>query len=108
LKDRAASKSASLEAYREFSEIVLADSYEEDLRRQRLEEVRNAGIRRGIGILAELNGSARSVTIDRDFLSSLGARVSALNDRPRQIIHRIVPEGRSLNLCREELEKTPP
>jgi phosphoglucomutase len=98
-------KSASLEAYREFSEIVLADSYEEDLRRQRLEEVRNAGIRRGIGILAELNGSARSVTIDRDFLSSLGARVSALNDRPRQIIHRIVPEGRSLNLCREELEK---
>jgi phosphoglucomutase len=46
------------------------------------------------GILADFNGSARTVSIDRDFLSSLGLRFSAINDRPGGIAHRIVPEGK--------------
>ncbi len=97
-------KPASLSAYRDFSEIVLADSFEEKQRNLRLEELRQACAKRPIGILGELNGSARSLSIDREFLESLGVKVRLIHNQPRKIIHRIVPEGRSLNMCRDELQ----
>ena len=58
-----------------------------------------------LGILGELNGSARSVSIDFAFLKSLGLRVTMLNNKVRQIVHGIVPEGANLELCRETLEE---
>ncbi len=58
-----------------------------------------------LGIVAELNGSARGASIDKSFLTSIHAKVYALNDTPRQIVHAIVPEAENLELCRTELEK---
>lgn len=58
-----------------------------------------------MGILGELNGSARSLSIDRSFFEGLGAQIELINDRPGQIVHRIIPEGESLHLCRDELAK---
>jgi phosphoglucomutase len=58
-----------------------------------------------LGIAADFNGSARTLSIDRDFLSSLGVSFYAMNDKPRQIVHRIVPEGESLEPCRLFLEE---
>ena len=55
---------------------------------------------RGAGIVAELNGSARSLSIDEDFLSGLGVNTVRLNAEPRRFAHRIVPEGESLEPCR--------
>lgn len=60
---------------------------------------------RGCGIVAEMNGSARSLSIDVDFLSGLGVSVLPLNDAPRRFAHRIVPEGESLEPCRRALEE---
>ncbi|MDR1375130.1 MAG: phosphatidylglycerol lysyltransferase [Treponema sp.] len=54
---------------------------------------------------ADFNGSARTMSIDRDFLSSWGIGLHSINDRPRQIAHRIVPEGESLEPCRLFLEE---
>ena len=58
-----------------------------------------------IGIVCDFNGSARTVSIDRDFFSALGFRFECINSEPGQIAHRIVPEGESLEPCRELLEK---
>ena len=58
-----------------------------------------------LGILGELNGSARSVSIDFSFLKSLGLKVSMLNNKVGQVVHGIVPEGENLELCRETLEE---
>lgn len=63
------------------------------------------GQRSFLGILGELNGSARSVSIDKRFLTRLGIKVVLLNDKVGQIVHAIVPEGPSLTLCQESLEK---
>nr|WP_321297852.1 phosphoglucomutase [uncultured Sphaerochaeta sp.] len=57
-----------------------------------------------LGILGELNGSARSVSIDKRFLTKLGIKVVMLNDKVGQIVHAIVPEGESLQLCQQSLE----
>jgi phosphoglucomutase len=63
------------------------------------------GIReRPLGIVADLNGSARTLSADGDFFASLGIRFEAIHRKPREIVHRIVPEGESLEPCRAFLE----
>lgn len=57
------------------------------------------------GVLGELNGSARGTSIDRPFLEQSGFLVEMHNDTPRRVVHRIVPEGGSLNLCGELLAR---
>ncbi len=57
-----------------------------------------------ISILADFNGSARTVSPDREMLSGVGLDFSAINDRPGFIAHRIVPEGVALEPCRLGLE----
>jgi phosphoglucomutase len=58
-----------------------------------------------LGIAADLNGSARTLSIDEGFLGGLGVRYRRINHQPRQIAHRIVPEGESLEPCRLFLEE---
>jgi phosphoglucomutase len=67
-------------------------------------------LRRGLekqplGIVCDFNGSARAVSIDRDFFLRLGFKFESINDQPGQIVHRIVPEGESLEPCRRLLEE---
>ena len=57
------------------------------------------------GLLAEFNGSARATSVDQSYLEGLGVKVKALNTVPGQFVHAIIPEGQSLDLCRQELEK---
>jgi len=61
--------------------------------------------RHPLGIVCDYNGSARTVSIDRDFFSSLGFKFKSINSEPGQIAHRIVPEGESLEPCRRLLEE---
>ncbi|MDR1211563.1 MAG: phosphatidylglycerol lysyltransferase [Spirochaetaceae bacterium] len=58
-----------------------------------------------LGVLADFNGSARTVSIDRDFFSGLGLRFACINENPGSIAHRIVPEGESLIPCALALEE---
>lgn len=58
-----------------------------------------------LGIVADLNGSARSLSIDREFLEGLGIRTHFINAKARQIVHAIVPEGENLEPCRQALEQ---
>jgi len=61
--------------------------------------------RRPLGVCCDFNGSARCVSIDQDFFGSLGIRFKAINAEPGRIVHRIVPEGESLEPCCRFLEE---
>jgi phosphoglucomutase len=64
-----------------------------------------------LGIAADFNGSARTVSIDRELFRSLGIGFHAINDKPGEIAHAIIPEGASLEQCRlflEERRRTDP
>ncbi len=58
-----------------------------------------------ITILADLNGSARCTSVDKEFLESLGAEFQGMNTKAGHIVHAILPEGESLEPCRIALEK---
>jgi phosphoglucomutase len=61
---------------------------------------------RPLGVCCDFNGSARCQSIDRDFFAGLGIRFEAINAKPEEIVHRIIPEGESLEPCRILLEET--
>ncbi|MDR1351916.1 MAG: phosphatidylglycerol lysyltransferase [Treponema sp.] len=87
-------------AYLAFTKEVVTGSHE-DL----YGSIRDALKMRPAGIVADLNGSARTVSIDREFITGLGAKYRAINSEPGKIAHRIVPEGESLEPCRLFLEE---
>ncbi|MDR2419306.1 MAG: phosphatidylglycerol lysyltransferase [Treponema sp.] len=60
---------------------------------------------RPLGIAVDFNGSARTVSIDREFFETLGISLFAINNKPGVIAHRIVPEGESLEPCCRYLEE---
>lgn len=56
-----------------------------------------------VSIFADFNGSARSVSIDRKFIESTGISFFSIHERPGEIAHRIVPEGKSLDYGAQEM-----
>ncbi|MCL2809167.1 MAG: phosphatidylglycerol lysyltransferase [Treponema sp.] len=71
-----------------------------------LEQTMKEGLgKKPLGIVCDFNGSARTISIDKEFFSSLGFKFNYINDKPGQIVHRIVPEGESLDPCARLLEE---
>lgn len=93
-------KPATLQAYADWSDLIAFDGDPE--RKARL---RTALVDQPIGIIQDLNGSARCETIDRAYLENLGCSIHELNPGTRNFTHAIVPEGDSLLPCCRELEK---
>ncbi len=58
-----------------------------------------------IGIVADLNGSARALSIDKQLLSELGVKTCFINDTAGEVVHGIVPEGKNLETCCKLLEE---
>lgn len=98
-------KRRSVSAYTLFARELVSGSEDPVEQEALFDEMARTAERRHIGIVAELNGSARCLSIDRDFLEGLGVRLRSVNDAPRQFAHRIVPEGESLIDAMRELEK---
>jgi phosphoglucomutase len=98
-------KRRSISAYTLFSHEVVSGSADPAEQGAFLDGMASGAASRRISVLAELNGSARALSIDADFLGALGVGFKGLNDRPREFAHRIVPEGESLADCRKALEE---
>jgi phosphoglucomutase len=100
-------KQEAYSAYLLFThEVVTGASGDRREEQQALLDTIAGGLARyPLGILADFNGSARTVSIDRDFLGSLGIDLRGMNEAPGEIAHRIVPEGESLEPCRLGLEE---
>ncbi|MDR0598916.1 MAG: phosphatidylglycerol lysyltransferase [Treponema sp.] len=94
----AKTKEEALGAYREFSVSLVGNG-------AALEAIAGGLKTAPLGIAADFNGSARTRSIDRAFCQTLGIGFHAINEKPGQIVHAIIPEGNSLEDCRAFLEK---
>ena len=70
-----------------------------------IDELRRQIAKKGIGICADLNGSARAVSVDSTFLSWMGFKTRFINNEAGKIVHGIIPEGKNLEQCRTLLER---
>jgi len=98
-------KKFAYQRYLEFCRMVFVDSTKSEATAAQLSTIGGAIAQRNYRIIAELNGSARCSSIDKEFLEGLGCHVKIVNGQPGVISHRIVPEGASLDECCHELEK---
>ena len=98
-------KEKSYRNYLSFTKEVLSATDDVNKQNEILEIISESAKKSPLGIIAEHNGSARALSIDKEFLENLNIKIMTINDKPRMITHRIVPEGFSLDLCRDELEK---
>lgn len=92
-------------AYTLFTREVVTGGSDPVLQDRVYDRIAKTAAERPIALVADLNGSARTVSIDRDALSALGVLVETMNGTPGGIAHRIVPEGESLDPCRHRLEE---
>ena len=98
-------KKRCLEIYDAFLREIAGGSGPQDERDATLAALRRAIVHRPVRVVADLNGSARSLSADRSFLNALGVEMTVFNDEPGRIAHAILPEGASLEPCRLALEK---
>lgn len=98
-------KQYALQTYTHFTRHVVSGSDKPERQSAFFAALSASLDRTAIGIIGELNGSARSTSIDREFLQESGFSVEMHNDTPRQIVHSIVPEGAGLDPCRELLAR---
>lgn len=76
------------EALKAYQELVLTTASVDSLKEGNL------------GIVGELNGSARSLSIDLTLFETLGVKSRFYNTTVGNIVHPIVPEGENLDMCR--------
>jgi len=67
--------------------------------------MKNSMVTRPMGIVADLNGSARCLSPEETYLTELGVKYFSFNNETGNVIHRIVPEGRSLGFVRDMLKE---
>jgi phosphoglucomutase len=100
LRDFTLAKKEAMDAYYTFSNEVAFGS------QHHVAETLKHGIaEQPLGVCCDFNGSARCVSIDREFFNNMGIQFEAINAQPGEIVHRIVPEGESLEPCRIFLEE---
>lgn len=51
---------------------------------------------KGVAVIADFNGSARTASIDKKLFSDFGINFFAINDQEGAIAHEIIPEGKNL------------
>ena len=73
-------------------------------RRRVLRSLRQTLSEKPLGVVADLNGSARCLSADRVYFESLGTKLYTFNSIPGEIEHEILPEGLALEPCRKYLE----
>ena len=100
-----AEKRRCLEIYTAFLRETAGGGGTPEQREAVLSALRRALGERPLRVIADLNGSARCLSADRAFLSSIGAELTTFNDEPGRIAHTIIPEGESLEPCRRALEE---
>jgi len=95
-------KKEAYRSYYDFCNKVVWGDYQSELLADALKE--NL-LKTPLGIVCDFNGSARTLSIDKEFLTALGFKFDCINAKPGEIAHRIVPEGESLEPCERLLEK---
>lgn len=98
-------KKEALTAYKNFIKETTTAEHEIQKQNKLLQQIKNAAINKNIGVVCDMNGSARSISIDKDFFSEQGIDFYAINNKPGEIVHEIIPEAENLVYVAAEMER---
>jgi len=98
-------KQSAVDFYKNFTSEVVSGTKNKDKQKEFFEEIKENVKNKPLTIVCDMNGSARTVSIDKNFLQECGLGFISINDKPRQIVHAIIPEPENLIYCATEMEK---
>ena len=98
-------KKAATTEYHKFAREVIANTKSFVQQNSMFSQIRQKAKASEIGIVVDMNGSARSLSIDKSFFEECGISYYSINDSPGQIVHGIIPEPENLVHCAAEMEK---
>lgn len=99
------SKHNALKAYYEFMNVTITDSDDIEKQGRFFGLLQNAIKSKPIGVVCDFNGSARTVSIDKEYFANLGINFYCINDKPGEIVHEIIPEAENLVHVAAEMER---
>ena len=105
---RATSEKAKIEAknaYLAFSKEVISASSDSAEQGRLFSKIKESVAQNRIGIVADMNGSARTLSIDTQIFKSCGIFFYGLNTEPGNIAHAIIPEPENLVWAAAEMER---
>ncbi len=97
-------KEKTLETYTAFTREVISGSTDEIKQNELFAEITENTKKKPLSIVCDMNGSARTVSIDKAFFADTGIGFFALNNKPGHIAHAIIPEPENLVHCAKEME----
>lgn len=91
--------------YRSFAKTVISGSDSFNVQNKFFAEARKLLKDNPTGVVCDMNGSARTLSIDEAFLNEVGIDFFAINKRPGEIKHEIIPEPENLIYVAKEMER---
>ncbi|MCR4939360.1 MAG: phosphoglucomutase [Treponemataceae bacterium] len=104
LQNASAVKEKTLATYRAFTQEVISGTACEEKQKKLFDEIRDSIKKTPLSIVCDMNGSARTVSIDKSFFAESGIGFFALSNEAGHITHAIIPEPENLVHCAREME----
>jgi phosphoglucomutase len=98
-------KEQAVAAYRNFTMQVITGKIDTEAQKKAFEPIINGIKKYHLGIVADMNGSARTLSIDSTFFAEQGLQFYPINNIPGQIVHAIIPEPENLVFCATKMEQ---
>ncbi|MCQ2599728.1 MAG: phosphoglucomutase [Treponema sp.] len=98
-------KKEALEIYKTFSKNVISSLTNVSLQDKFFDNLKAQIKSNPIGIVCDFNGSARTMSIDKEFFAENNLNFYPFNDIPGKIVHEIIPEPENLVHCAKKMEE---
>lgn len=98
-------KKEALEIYKTFSKNVISSLTNVSLQDKFFDNLKALIKANPIGIVCDFNGSARTMSIDKEFFAENNLNFYPFNDIPGKIVHEIIPEPENLVYCAKKMEE---
>ena len=98
-------KKEAVDYYCNFTRLVVSAQSDDIKQNAFFAEIQAALKKSPLSVVCDMNGSARCLSIDKNFFSELGIGFFAINDTAAKIAHAIIPEPENLVHCAHETER---
>ncbi|MFA6855914.1 MAG: phosphoglucomutase [Treponema sp.] len=97
-------KQKALSSYKSFIREVITAVKTPEKQNDFFSQIRKSTEKHPVGVVCDMNGSARTLSIDKDFFTENGISFYAINNTAGDIVHEIIPEAENLVWCAKEME----
>jgi len=104
-REAVALKKEAVAAYHSFIMQVISGSSKPAVQNELFSRIRYNALQIKIGVVCDMNGSARTLSLDQSFLEECGINFYAIHNKPGEIAHAIIPEPENLTYCAAEMER---